>query len=84
MAIEMILSQRPSLKVLKARSLTTDTVGISYMNMLAQVTNLEKLELHFARLRVDELAKPKPGHFPHRGNTSVTSLKIILNSAGKQ
>ena len=40
MALEMILGERPSLKVLKARSITTEIAGISYMNIFAQVTNL--------------------------------------------
>ena len=53
------------------------------MNVFANAGKLKKLELNFARLNSNDIARTDPDIFPARANLSVETLKIKLKSAGR-
>lgn len=79
--METILKNPMTLRRLKVTQLGTEIVGISYLSCLAGHTGLKKLELNFSRLRQNDITKQAFAHFPYKGNTSVETLVINLNSA---
>ena len=80
LALEKILRERPSLDSFKVEGLGTDQVGIAYLDLLAEVNNLKKLNLGFNRLFEAIIAKHNPQHFPVKGNQSIETLKVKLMS----
>ena len=80
LALEKIIRERPSLISLKVEGLGTDQAGIAYLDMLAEVDNLKKLNLGFNRLFEQVISKHKVDHFPVNGNQSIETLKVKLQS----
>ena len=78
LALEKIIRERPSLISLKVEVLGTDQAGIAYLDMLAEVDNLKKLNLGFNRLFEQVISKHKVDPFPVNGNQSIETLKVKL------